>query len=190
MPFQKNKEILLSLVSIFGTSCLTLGCFTNVDAQNPPQSHKNQSESSTAPKLYFEAQGIQATIIKEVSGLEVTAAPPEEVHGSSKGGTRQATPTAHKFTNITLKLVASKDSSIYKWYETATQSKLKSSSSWTTNRKFASVSIYDNSGTLQSRWEIQNCYPVKYIGPTLNASSDKVLTETIELVHEGVKRVQ
>lgn len=149
------------------------------------------AEFLTASRFYFEAQGIEQKIIKEVSGLGVESTPAQEVHGSSKGGlaTRQATPTVSKFTNITLKLVATTDTDLYKWYEDCNKN-MGGKSDWTSERKLGSVSAYDQAGTMQARWEIENCYPCKYTGPTLTASSGDMATETIELVHEGIKRVQ
>jgi phage tail-like protein len=149
------------------------------------------SEFLTASKFYFEAQGLEQKIIKEVSGLGVESTPAQEVHGSSKGGmsTRQATPTVAKFTNITLKLVATTDVDLYKWYESCNKN-MGGKSDWSSKRKLGSVSAYNQSGQMQARWEIENCYPCKYTGPTLTASSGDMATETIELVHEGIKRVQ
>lgn len=148
------------------------------------------AEFLTASRFYFEAQGIEQKVIKEVSGLGVESTPAQEIHGSSKGGfaTRQATPTVSKFTNITLKLVATMDRDIYQWYEDCNKN-MGGKSDWTNKRKLGSVSAYDQAGNMQARWEIEYCYPCKYTGPTLTASSGDMATETIELVHEGIKRV-
>jgi phage tail-like protein len=148
------------------------------------------AEFLTASKFYFEAQGIERKIIKEVSGLGVESTPAQEVHGSSLGGvaTRQATPTVAKFTNITLKLIATTDLDLYQWYANCNKN-MGDASTWEKNRKLGSVSVYDQSNKMQARWEIKLCYPCKYTGPTLTASSGDMATETIELVHEGIERV-
>ena len=65
----------------------------------------------------------------------------------------------------------------------------RNSKAFHSKRKLASVSAYNQAGEMQARWEIENCYPCKYTGPTLTASSGDMATETIELVHEGIKRV-
>jgi phage tail-like protein len=140
-----------------------------------------EHEFLTASKFYFEADSITEKIIKEVSGLSVESTPAQ--------ATRQATPTVAKFTNITLKLVATTDLDLYKWYEDCNKN-MGEGSTWSEKRKSASVSAYDQSNKMQARWEIVKCYPCKYTGPTLTASSGDMATETIELVHEGIKRVQ
>jgi phage tail-like protein len=34
-------------------------------------------------------------------------------------------------------------------------------------------------------WSFQRAYPVKWTGPTFNAGSNSIATETLEIVHEG-----
>ena len=38
-------------------------------------------------------------------------------------------------------------------------------------------------------WIFKNAYPVKWEGPQLNASSDEVAVEKIELVHQGISKL-
>jgi phage tail-like protein len=148
-------------------------------------------EFLVASKFYFEADGHTDKFIKEVSGLGVESTPAQDIQGSSKGAKvmRQATPTVVKFTNITLKLVATSDLDLYKWYQDCNED-MGDSRKWANNRKTGSVVAYDQSGAEQARWNIINCYPCKYTGPSLTASGGDMATETIELVHEGVKRVK
>ncbi|BAY84779.1 phage tail protein [Calothrix parasitica NIES-267] len=37
-------------------------------------------------------------------------------------------------------------------------------------------------------WSFKNAYPVKWDGPQLNASSDEIAVEKIELVHQGISK--
>ncbi len=37
-------------------------------------------------------------------------------------------------------------------------------------------------------WTFKNAYPVKWEGPTFNASSDEIAIERIELVHQGITK--
>jgi phage tail-like protein len=60
---------------------------------------------------------------------------------------------------------------------------------WAQKRKTGQIVAYDQQGSPKARWEIRNCYPCKYTGPTLTASGGDMANETIELVHEGIKRV-
>lgn len=151
------------------------------------------AELLTACRFYFEADGIAEKQILEVSGLSVESpvAGDGGVQGSSKGGarTRQATPTSEKFTNVTVKLVATTDKDLYSWYKNCNTND-SGASQWSSNRKAASVSAYDQAGAMQARWEVKNAYPCKYEGPSFTAADSNMANETLELVHEGIERVQ
>ncbi|ACC79839.1 MULTISPECIES: phage tail protein [Nostoc] len=148
-------------------------------------------EFLTSCKFYFEADGITDKFIKEISGLGVENTPAQEVHGSSKGAKlmRQATPTVVKFTNITVKVIATDDIDLYKWYQDCNED-MGDPRKWSQKRKTGSVVAYDQQGSEKARWNIVNCYPCKYTGPTLTASGGDMANETVELVHEGIKRIK
>ncbi|MEH2080775.1 phage tail protein [Nostoc sp.] len=148
-------------------------------------------EFLTSCKFYFEADGITDKFIKEISGLGVENTPAQDVHGSSKAGKlmRQATPTVVKFTNITIQVIATDDIDLYKWYQDCNED-MGDPRKWKEKRKTGSVVAYDQQGSEKARWNIVNCYPCKYTGPTLSASGGDMANETIELVHEGIKRIK
>lgn len=151
------------------------------------------AELLTACRFYFEADGLAEKQILEVSGLSVESpvAGDGGVHGSTKGAVRmrQATPTTEKFTNVTVKLVATTDKDLYIWYKDCNTND-GGASAWQANRKAASVSAYDQAGGMQARWEIKNAYPCKYEGPSFTAQDSNMANETMEIVHEGIERVQ
>ncbi|MEW6173978.1 MAG: phage tail protein, partial [Bacillota bacterium] len=41
-----------------------------------------------------------------------------------------------------------------------------------------------------ARWEVSQAWPTKYDPPDFNAKGNDVAVETLEIVHEGVVRVQ
>lgn len=151
------------------------------------------AELLTACRFYFEADGLAEKQVLEISGLSVESpvAGDGGVLGSSKGGlkTRQATPTNEKFSNVTVKLVATTDKDLYIWYKDCNTND-GGSSAWSSNRKAASISAYDQGGSMQARWELLNAYPCKYEGPSFTAADTNMANETLELVHEGIQRVQ
>lgn len=152
-----------------------------------------QDELLVSCRFYFEADGLTEKMILEVSGLttECPAAGGDKVLGSTKNAKnlRQAAPTRVKFSPVTVKVVATTNVDLYKWYEDCNRND-GGQSSWDSNRKAASVSVYDQSGEMKARWELVNSYPTKYEGPKLEAGANDVANETITLVHEGIKRVQ
>lgn len=144
-------------------------------------------------RFYFEADGITDKMILEVSGLtsETPAAGGDKVLGSGKNAVnlRQATPTQVKFSPVVVKVVATNNKDLYDWYEKCNKNQ-GGASEWSSNRKGASVVIYDQSSSEQARWNLVNSYPTKYEGPKLEAGSNDVANETITLVHEGLTRVK
>lgn len=150
-----------------------------------------EDELLVACRFYFEADGLTDKQIMEVSGLsaENPAAGGDKVLGSSKDAKnlRQAAPTQVKFTPVVIKVVATTNKDLYKWYEDCNKN-TGGKSEWSSNRKAASVSVYDQAGTIKARWEMIKAYPTKYEGPKLEAGSNDVANETITLVHEGIKR--
>lgn len=150
-----------------------------------------QTELLVSCRFYFRADGIEDKQILEVSGLsaESPAAGGEKVLGSSKGGInlRQAAPTQVKFTQVVVKVVATTNIDLYKWYEDCNKND-GGKSDWKNKIKSASISVYDQAGQEQARWELRDSYPSKYEGPKLEAGSNDVANETITLVHTGIKR--
>ena len=144
-------------------------------------------------RFYFEADGLTDKMILEVSGL-TTECPPaggDKVLGSTKNAKnlRQAAPTRVKFSPVTVKVVATTNKDLYQWYEDCNKNE-GGQSNWQSNRKAASVSVYDQAGAMKARWELQNSYPTKYEGPKLEAGANDTANETLTLTHEGIKRVQ
>lgn len=153
-----------------------------------------QSEILVNCRFYFEASpGVSEKMVLEVSGLsaESPAAGGDKVLGSGKGAInlRQAAPTRVKFAPVTVKVVATTDTDLYKWYSECNKNEGGANQWSSQNRKEASISVYDQAGDMKARWEIVNAYPTKYEGPKLEAGGTDVANETITIVHEGIKRV-
>ncbi|MDJ0726153.1 MAG: phage tail protein [Prochloraceae cyanobacterium] len=144
-------------------------------------------------RFYFEADGITDKMILEVSGLtsENPSAGGDKVLGSGKQAKnlRQAAPTRVKFAPVMVKIVATNNRDLYLWYEDCNKNE-GGKSDWSSNRKTASIVVYDQAASEQARWNLENCYPTKYEGPKLEAGANDVANETITIVHEGIKRVK
>ena len=49
------------------------------------------------------------------------------------------------------------------------------------------VSLMGPNGQPVRSWSFADAFPVKWTGPNLNASSNQVATETLEIVHAGLQ---
>jgi phage tail-like protein len=73
------------------------------------------------------------------------------------------------------------DTTLYDWYSSFTRE--------IPARVNGSIIMLGPDLTEVARWEFHNGFPVKVEGPILDASSNEVLIETIEIAHEGLTLV-
>ncbi|MCA9911075.1 MAG: phage tail protein [Anaerolineae bacterium] len=91
-------------------------------------------------------------------------------------------PTRTKQTNITLKR-GIVDKTLWDWYWALVQGSVE--------RKSGSVVVKDTAGEADVMiFEFRRAFPVKWIGPDLNATQNSVAVEQIELAHEWLERMQ
>lgn len=151
------------------------------------------AELLTNTRYYFEADGLDALQIYQLEGLNATVAVQgDKTVGSGKGGLglRQATPAGREtYGQVTLKLYATNENQLFTWYRTCITN-AGNASDWNANRKLASITVYDQSGDMQARWEMTHSVPTKYELASLKVDDQQLLLETIVVMHEGVERVQ
>lgn len=128
-----------------------------------------------------EISGLVVAGFSEVSGLQSEI----EVKEYREGGVNAymhkfAGPTRYA-SNLTLKRGIVSDNTLWGWYFGVTQGVIA--------RLIGSVVLLDNAGSEARRWVFVDAYPVKWLGPSLNAASANVAVETIELVHRGLYAV-
>lgn len=73
---------------------------------------------------------------------------------------------------------------LYEWYRLVEQGKLEEA------RRAVAVVVLDEEGQPGARWEFRNAWPARYSAPRLDASGNCVAVESVEIVNEGVERVQ
>lgn len=89
----------------------------------------------------------------------------------------------NKFANIALKSGTTDSMELFNWRKLVMQGKIKDA------RRNIAVIVKDEEGNPGARWEFENAWPSKYDPPDMNAKGNDVAIETMELVHEGMKRV-
>jgi phage tail-like protein len=114
---------------------------------------------------------------RECSGIAVEV----ETKDYNEGGNNEFTHklvTRFKYPNVVLKRGVTHEDNLLKWFLQ------------TRNRAQQiemSISLMGPGGTEVRTWSFVNAYPVKWTGPTLNAGSSQIATETLEIVHQGLK---
>lgn len=115
----------------------------------------------------------------EVSGLEISHEVVEQRSGSSPEYSAVKMPGQARYSNIILKRGITKgDNEFYLWMNTI---KLN-----TVQRRDITISLLNEEHNPVMVWKVKNAFPVRLIGPELNASGNEIAIETLEIAHEGL----
>jgi len=113
----------------------------------------------------------------EVSGLDAGIVPIEYRTGSEPNRVRKL-PGLSKFSNIVLKRGIIGDLAFWNWLVHAMQGNVQ--------RTTVTIVLLDESRNPVMRWNFVRAWPCKWIGPVLNAKSNEIAIETLEICHEGI----
>jgi phage tail-like protein len=125
-----------------------------------------------------EIDGVTTGSFTEVSGLEASIDVIDYRAGNSAENAVQKLPGLNKFSNVTLKRGMTQDQSLWNWMQTAL--------SGTVQRTSVSIVLLDQDRNPAWRWNLTNAWPCKWTGPVLNAQSNDVAIETLEIACEGL----
>lgn len=128
-----------------------------------------------------EIDGIIRAAFHEVSGLESSI----DVVEHREGGwntTQHKYPGQAKFANIVLRWGMASDRDLYDWH----MQWLEGDPAAT--RRSGSILLLDRRGEEKLRWNFKEAWPTKWSGPSLSAEASDIAIESVEFVHEGLKR--
>ncbi|VVB91080.1 T4-like virus tail tube protein gp19 [uncultured archaeon] len=134
-------------------------------------------------RFRIEIDGITTASFAEATIPDSTTDPVEYREGTDLP-TQKKLSGLTKFGNITLKKGLVDSMELYQWRKSVEQSGAKKA------RKNISIVLIDEDGTDKARWDIVEAWPTKYSPSGLNAKGNEVLVESIEIVHEGIKRTK
>jgi len=89
-----------------------------------------------------------------------------------------------RFGNITLKRGMTNSLDLYNWHEQVVTGQIQSA------RKHVAIVVADETGADKARFVVSDAWPTKYDQSDLDAKGNEVLIELLELVNEGIERVQ
>lgn len=89
-----------------------------------------------------------------------------------------------KFGVVTLKWGTTDSTELESWHDQIVAGQI------ATNRKQVAIIVMNEAGDDKARFLISEAWPTKYQLSGLNAKGNEVLIESIELVNEGIERVQ
>jgi phage tail-like protein len=126
-----------------------------------------------------ELDGITRMGFKDCSGLDSSSEINRYREGTDATLAQRMIPGLLTFSHITLKRGFTDDSALWEWRDTIAQG--------TPLRRTISIILRNEKGEEKIRWNVKNCWPVKWMGPTLDAASNALAIEMLELAHEGVE---
>ena len=116
---------------------------------------------------------------KSVSGLNMETEVIEYRDGSNPVFSPTKMPGVIKFGNIILtRGIVKGDNDFFHWMNTIQLN--------TAERRDISIQLLDETHSPVMIWKVRNAFPVKYNGPFLQAQSNEVAIESLELAHEGI----
>lgn len=133
-------------------------------------------------RFLVEIDGIAQGSFSEATIPDVSQDPIEYREGNEPPTMRKI-PGLVKYGNVTLKWGITDSMDLYNWRKLVEQGKTKDA------RKNMAIILLDEEGNPSARWEFSQAWPSKYDAPDLNAKGTDIAIETLEIVHEGFKRV-
>lgn len=139
------------------------------------------SRSYPTPLFHFQVTWSDGTRIsfQEATGLDADT---QAIDYRSSDRTADSTikrPSVRKPANIVFKRGAlARDSALPSWMAPGKANAIE--------RAAITIELVDAKGALRKRWKLKNAFPVKVVGPTLNAKGNDVAIESIEIAHEGL----
>jgi phage tail-like protein len=134
-------------------------------------------------RFRLEIDGIAQAAFSEVAIGETTTEAIDYREGNEPTHVRKLSGLT-KFGNITLKRGITDSLDIWNWHKEILAGQIQS------NRKQVIIVAQDEAGGDKARFVVSEAWPMKYDPSDLNGKGNEVFIELLELVNEGIERVQ
>ena len=131
-------------------------------------------------RFMVEIDSLVVAGFSEVSGLQAET----QIENYREGGVNDYVhrlPKETTYSNIILKRGITDSDVLWKWHQDVVSGKIE--------RRSGHIVLLDSEGNETWRWTFVDAYPAKWTGPDLRAQNSTVAFESIELVHNGIKKV-
>jgi phage tail-like protein len=150
-------------------------------SRNPDKNLAKPSADAVA-ELRFRVKVGALTIgrFRECTGIAVEVETKDYMEGGNNDWVHKL-PTRIKYPNVVLKRGVTHESALLDWFSSC-------HSDYPGNFQELTIELLGPGGVQVRAWSFMDAYPVKWTGPNLNASSNQIATETLEMVHKGFKK--
>lgn len=133
--------------------------------------------------FYVEVQGVFTGTFRGCTGLGSQSEVIENLAAGAGGVTHiYKIPGVTRWTNIVLKRGVTDSMDVWAWRKQVEDGKVSEA------RKNGSIIMYDQTNTEVARWNFENGWPSKISGPNLDASTNEIAIEELEIAHEKLVR--
>ena len=144
----------------------------------------SREDPLVAFKFGLEISGKLSGFFTSVAGIGSESEVVEHKVVSDKGETIiQKLPGRLTWTEVTLKRGVTSNIDIWNWRKLVVDGKVADA------RTNCSIIAYDQTQKEIARWNFENAWPSKVVGPELDSSSTNYMIEDVTIVHEGMVRV-
>lgn len=147
-------------------------------ASPPAASAPTAAQTSlTCSRFLVQIEGLAATAITQVIGIETDLAVVQTREGSDLSSA-QKLPGQVSYPDIVLQRPLTRDLTLWNWMQQAI--------SGAASQHNVSISLLDGQENPVIVWQFRNAFPVRWAGPALNALSNDLAIETLELAYTGL----
>jgi phage tail-like protein len=133
----------------------------------------------TGYNFAVELDGITRAGFRECSGLENSQNAGEYREGTDKNLSVRKLPGLVTHSDITLSRGITADSKLWEWRQKAAKGSVE--------RHDISITLLDANGNAKITWNLFDCWPRQWTGPSLNATADDLAVEQLVLSCERVE---
>jgi phage tail-like protein len=126
-----------------------------------------------------ELDNTSVAAFRECTGLTTNRDPVDYREGTDAWLSVRKLPGLAKMTNITLKRGITDNKDLWNWYKNILNG--------TDDRRNGAIVLQDEQHNDVLRWNFQNGWICKWEGPSVNATSNDVAIESIEICHERIE---
>jgi phage tail-like protein len=126
-----------------------------------------------------ELDGITRAGFRECSGLENSQNAGEYREGTDRNLSQRNIPGLVTHSDVTLSRGITSDSKLWEWREKAMKGSVE--------RHDISITLLDDTGTPRITWNLFDCWPRQWTGPSFNATADEIAVEQLILACERIE---
>jgi phage tail-like protein len=164
-----------ALTSIGGSLAGAAGAITGKGGSGGPA-----GDPFTRMRFWVEVENEVKAAFAVMQGLSVEIPVSDHSNGGDNSTTHKLVTGSAKYTNLILKQGLTTDDFFWKWIDQVRNGKV--------TRRTVTIIITSTDGAQKVSWSFLRAFPVKWIGPQLQADSSEIALQTLEFVHEGLQK--